>query len=148
MATVTIYGDVEIEVSGAGGQKVGPELDTIQLSIFSHRFMSTAEQMGRVLQRTSISTNIKVCRSHDLNVLVVSSHDFRSDLTSRVLCLVRMEVWSLTPLTSQCTWGPCKKPYSGSYAISKETFMREMCYLATTLQQGAVTSLTSPSSVQ
>jgi 5-oxoprolinase (ATP-hydrolysing) len=27
--------------------KIGTELDTIQLSIFSHRFMSTAEQMGR-----------------------------------------------------------------------------------------------------
>eukprot|EP00126_Sphaerothecum_destruens_P007931 Sdes_comp20033_c0_seq1m12819 len=31
----------------------------IQLSIFSHRFMSIAEQMGRTLQRTAISTNIK-----------------------------------------------------------------------------------------
>ena len=28
-------------------QEVGTELDTIQLSIFSHRFMSIAEQMGR-----------------------------------------------------------------------------------------------------
>uniref|UniRef100_A0A1I8GUT3 Hydantoinase_A domain-containing protein n=1 Tax=Macrostomum lignano TaxID=282301 RepID=A0A1I8GUT3_9PLAT len=35
------------------------KVDSIQLSIFSHRFMSIAEQMGRVLQRTSISTNIK-----------------------------------------------------------------------------------------
>lgn len=26
---------------------IGMELDTIQLSIFSHRFMSIAEQMGR-----------------------------------------------------------------------------------------------------
>ncbi|ORX77294.1 hypothetical protein BCR32DRAFT_223520 [Anaeromyces robustus] len=33
--------------------------DPIQLSIFSHRFMSIAEQMGRTLQQTSISTNIK-----------------------------------------------------------------------------------------
>ena len=33
--------------------------DPIQLSIFSHRFMSIAEQMGRRLQRTAISTNIK-----------------------------------------------------------------------------------------
>lgn len=40
---------------------VGTDLDAIQLSIFSHRFMSIAEQMGRVLQRTAISTNIKVC---------------------------------------------------------------------------------------
>ncbi|WIA16218.1 hypothetical protein OEZ85_012930 [Tetradesmus obliquus] len=40
--------------------KVSPvECDPIQLSIFSHRFMGIAEQMGRVLQRTSISVNIK-----------------------------------------------------------------------------------------
>ncbi|CAM9306402.1 unnamed protein product, partial [Bubo scandiacus] len=38
---------------------VGPQLDAVQLSIFSHRFMSIAEQMGRILQRTAISTNIK-----------------------------------------------------------------------------------------
>jgi 5-oxoprolinase (ATP-hydrolysing) len=35
-------------------------VDLIQLSIFGHRFMSIAEQMGRALQRTAISTNIKV----------------------------------------------------------------------------------------
>ncbi|KIY97611.1 5-oxoprolinase (ATP-hydrolysing) [Monoraphidium neglectum] len=35
------------------------ECDPIQLAIFSHRFMGIAEQMGRVLQRTSISVNIK-----------------------------------------------------------------------------------------
>ncbi|KAL3455825.1 Hydantoinase B/oxoprolinase-domain-containing protein [Aspergillus heterothallicus] len=35
------------------------ELSPIQLSIFSHRFMSIAEQMGNTLQRTSISTSIK-----------------------------------------------------------------------------------------
>lgn len=39
---------------------VGPELDVVQLSIFNNRFMGIAEQMGRTLQRTSISTNIKV----------------------------------------------------------------------------------------
>ncbi len=33
--------------------------DPVQLSVFSHRFMSIAEQMGRALQRTSVSTNIK-----------------------------------------------------------------------------------------
>ncbi|KAI1495579.1 Hydantoinase B/oxoprolinase-domain-containing protein [Biscogniauxia marginata] len=31
----------------------------IQLSVFAHRFMSIAEQMGNTLQRTSISTSIK-----------------------------------------------------------------------------------------
>lgn len=34
-------------------------VDPIQLSIFGHRFMSIAEQMGRTLQRTSLSLNIK-----------------------------------------------------------------------------------------
>ena len=29
-------------------QQIGKELDMIQLSIFSHRFMSIAEQMGRL----------------------------------------------------------------------------------------------------
>ena len=34
-------------------------VDNILLSVFAHRFMSIAEQMGRTLQRTSVSTNIK-----------------------------------------------------------------------------------------
>jgi 5-oxoprolinase (ATP-hydrolysing) len=33
--------------------------DPVQLSIFSHRFMGIAEQMGRTLQRTAISVNMK-----------------------------------------------------------------------------------------
>lgn len=38
-----------------------PEIvaDPIQLSVYSHRFMGIAEQMGRTLQRTSLSLNIK-----------------------------------------------------------------------------------------
>ena len=35
------------------------EVDPIMLSIFAHRFMSIAEQMGRALQKTSVSTNVK-----------------------------------------------------------------------------------------
>jgi len=58
-ASITLRGDIKIAVGSEGIKKVGKELDTIQLSIFSHRFMSIAEQMGRILQRTSISTNIK-----------------------------------------------------------------------------------------
>ena len=34
-------------------------VDPISLSIFGHRFMSIAEQMGRTFQKTSVSTNIK-----------------------------------------------------------------------------------------
>ncbi|XP_063777232.1 5-oxoprolinase isoform X1 [Pseudophryne corroboree] len=58
-ASITDYGDVQVVVGSGRQQVIGPELDTIQLSIFSHRFMSIAEQMGRILQRTAISTNIK-----------------------------------------------------------------------------------------
>ena len=47
MAAITKYGDVRILVGKETSQRIGTELDTIQLSIFSHRFMSTAEQMGR-----------------------------------------------------------------------------------------------------
>ncbi|XP_012265317.2 5-oxoprolinase [Athalia rosae] len=58
-AVITPRGDTMISVGAALRSKITPELDAIQLSIFSHRFMSIAEQMGRILQRTSISTNIK-----------------------------------------------------------------------------------------
>ena len=58
-ASVTKSGDIKIDVGDTASRALSTELDPIQLSIFSHRFMSTAEQMGRVLQRTSISVNIK-----------------------------------------------------------------------------------------
>ncbi|KAJ5995955.1 hypothetical protein N7522_007615 [Penicillium canescens] len=41
------------------GKSLSAEIDPIRLSIFGHRFMSIAEQMGRTLQKTSVSTNIK-----------------------------------------------------------------------------------------
>ncbi|XP_022798938.1 5-oxoprolinase-like isoform X3 [Stylophora pistillata] len=59
-AYITKSGDIRIEIGKNKGRKpVTTELDAIQLSIFSHRFMSITDQMGRVLQRTAISTNIK-----------------------------------------------------------------------------------------
>ncbi|XP_054168710.1 5-oxoprolinase-like [Oppia nitens] len=58
-ADITQKGNILIEVKRLKQTFLGTNLDPIQLSIFSHRFMSIAEQMGRVLQRTSISTNIK-----------------------------------------------------------------------------------------
>ncbi|CAM9888842.1 unnamed protein product, partial [Phaeothamnion confervicola] len=42
-----------------GGGGIGTALDPVYLSIFGHRFMGIAEQMGRTLQRTAISVNIK-----------------------------------------------------------------------------------------
>eukprot|EP01065_Artemidia_motanka_P049728 TRINITY_DN8323_c0_g2_i2.p1 TRINITY_DN8323_c0_g2~~TRINITY_DN8323_c0_g2_i2.p1 ORF type:complete len:962 (+),score=331.04 TRINITY_DN8323_c0_g2_i2:979-3864(+) len=61
VASLTQHGDIEILVSDVGGEgpKAGPSPDPIWLSIFAHRFMGIAEQMGRTLQRTSISVNIK-----------------------------------------------------------------------------------------
>jgi 5-oxoprolinase (ATP-hydrolysing) len=35
------------------------DINPVQLSVFAHRFMGIAEQMGNTLQRTSISTSIK-----------------------------------------------------------------------------------------
>lgn len=57
-ACLTPTGDMRMKINSLT-KPISTELDTIQLSIFSHRFMSIAEQMGRILQRTAISTNIK-----------------------------------------------------------------------------------------
>jgi len=38
---------------------LSPQVDPIRLTIFSHRFASVAEQMGRTLPKTAVSTNIK-----------------------------------------------------------------------------------------
>ncbi|KAM6033035.1 5-oxoprolinase [Chlamydotis macqueenii] len=58
-ASLSAWGDVRIAVGSGPPPAPGPQLDPVQLSVFSHRFMSIAEQMGRILQRTAISTNIK-----------------------------------------------------------------------------------------
>ena len=58
-AEISEYGDVLIHVEARTHREVGITRDPIQLSIFGNLFMSIAEQMGRTLQRTSISTNIK-----------------------------------------------------------------------------------------
>jgi 5-oxoprolinase (ATP-hydrolysing) len=48
-------GDTENQDEQVGTEEVDP----ILLSIFAHRFMAIAEQMGRALQKTSVSTNVK-----------------------------------------------------------------------------------------
>jgi 5-oxoprolinase (ATP-hydrolysing) len=49
-----------LDVSSSGPKLTSAEvIDPVQLSIFRHRFMGIAEQMGRVLQNVSISANIK-----------------------------------------------------------------------------------------
>ncbi|EPQ63220.1 Bgt-5230 [Blumeria graminis f. sp. tritici] len=56
---VVITVDKKIIRTSDKEKMLSEEVDPIQLSIFSHRFMAIAEQMGRALQKTSISTNIK-----------------------------------------------------------------------------------------
>ena len=60
-ASINKQGSIIITVGSSENSQnyVSTELDDIQLSIFGHRFMSIAEQMGKTLQRTSVSTNIK-----------------------------------------------------------------------------------------
>lgn len=60
-AVITKYGNIRIEIGSVpiNSELVTKVADVVQLSIFNNRFMGIAEQMGRTLQRTSISTNIK-----------------------------------------------------------------------------------------
>ena len=53
---------IVIDIGSGKSQELGidtQEVDPIMLSIFAHRFMAIAEQMGRALQKTSVSTNVK-----------------------------------------------------------------------------------------
>jgi len=67
-ALVTADGDLDITVLGNKestedesnqSEDVVIKEDPVKLSIFAHRFMGIAEQMGRTLARTAISVNIK-----------------------------------------------------------------------------------------
>ncbi|KAK8038210.1 5-oxoprolinase [Apiospora phragmitis] len=49
-----------LEILDVEAAKIATDaVDPVQLSIFGHRFMSVAEQMGQTMQKTSISVNIK-----------------------------------------------------------------------------------------
>lgn len=51
---------VILEVEKDDQQEVSTEtVDPVQLSVFGHRFMTVAEQMGHTMEKTSISVNIK-----------------------------------------------------------------------------------------
>jgi len=61
-AAVSALGDVEIRVGVAATQATATTTtteDAIARSLYAQRFMSVAEQMGRVLRRTAVSVNIK-----------------------------------------------------------------------------------------
>lgn len=51
---------INIGASDGSQPKISTDnVDPILLSVFSHRFMAIAEQTGRALQKTSVSTNVK-----------------------------------------------------------------------------------------
>jgi 5-oxoprolinase (ATP-hydrolysing) len=62
-----VTGQVEASLAAAGSAEAPPsaaapaipECDPIRLSVFAHRFMGIAEQMGRTLQRTAVSVNMR-----------------------------------------------------------------------------------------
>ncbi len=57
-ALITRFGDIRIKVPPPE-HRPHDRLDLIRISIFANLFMSIGEQMGRMLQKTAISTNIK-----------------------------------------------------------------------------------------
>lgn len=54
-----VLGRASPEPELLGNGPLSLQSDPILLAVFSHRFMSIAEQMGRTLQRTAVSVNIK-----------------------------------------------------------------------------------------
>jgi 5-oxoprolinase (ATP-hydrolysing) len=83
------------------GSKVNAkEVDPIMLSVFAHRFMAIAEQMGRALQKTSVSTNVKErldysCALFDATGgLVANAPHLPVHLGSMSTCVKRQaEIW-------------------------------------------------------
>jgi 5-oxoprolinase (ATP-hydrolysing) len=76
------------------------DVDPIMLSIFAHRFMAIAEQMGRALQKTSVSTNVKErldysCALFDsTGGLVANAPHLPVHLGSMSTCVKRQaEIW-------------------------------------------------------
>lgn len=74
--------------------------DPILLSVFSHRFMAIAEQMGRALQKTSVSTNVKErldysCALFDANGgLVANAPHLPVHLGSMSTCIrMQAQLW-------------------------------------------------------
>jgi 5-oxoprolinase (ATP-hydrolysing) len=58
-AVLSKEGHLEITLQRVERKRYATEYDPVLLSLFNHRFMSAAEQMGRMYQRTAVSTNIK-----------------------------------------------------------------------------------------
>lgn len=92
---VTNYGDLVMQVKTGGKQGINEQLDPVHLSIFSHRFMSIAEQMGRlaltvIYQRVSSFNYLSSIGF--FNVLLYRP-TLKNDWTSRVPYLDRTAAW-------------------------------------------------------
>lgn len=90
----------EQELKDASKPDTIKEVDPIMLSIFAHRFMAIAEQMGRALQKTSVSTNVKErldysCALFDsIGGLVANAPHLPVHLGSMSTCVKRQaEIW-------------------------------------------------------
>ncbi|KAJ2150741.1 hypothetical protein J3F82_003788 [Coemansia sp. RSA 637] len=63
VATVTstqlVLDNTPVTTLDVSTHHISTEIDPIHLSVLANRFMSIAEQMGRTLEKTSVSTNIK-----------------------------------------------------------------------------------------
>ncbi|MCI5164469.1 MAG: 5-oxoprolinase, partial [Candidatus Electrothrix sp. AX5] len=58
-ARISSYGDVKIQVGIRQQEAISTAVDPVRLSVFANLFMSIAEQMGRMLQKTAVSTNFR-----------------------------------------------------------------------------------------
>ncbi len=60
-ATITEHGDVILTDAHTetGQERIGTDVDPIQLELFNNQFASIAEQMGTTLRRTALSVNVK-----------------------------------------------------------------------------------------
>ncbi len=92
--------DIGEESSAAADKLNSGHVDPIMLSIFAHRFMAIAEQMGTALQKTSVSTNVKErldysCALFDANGgLVANAPHLPVHLGSMSTCVKRQaEIW-------------------------------------------------------
>lgn len=65
-ALITSAGDIKITIGSEEIKKISTQLDSIQLSIFSHRFMSIAEQMGRYGHKSYIYFEVNKFRDCEI----------------------------------------------------------------------------------
>lgn len=103
-ATVTkTHVIINLGTQGADGDSTinAKTVDPIMLSIFAHRFMAIAEQMGLALQKTSVSTNVKErldysCALFDATGgLVANAPHLPVHLGSMSTCIKRQaEIWA------------------------------------------------------